>query len=134
MESAAFLSTFFVPCTGGILIYFHVIFCRGGMASSVEEVEAADEQKVPNGEHTDKSKNENVGGCCQGANGVSCCMTAGFDNNRGIGKATEAHKKQGHRPSLNWPLFEDRNVRIAIGVFGVVAAAAVAYNVYRRSG
>ncbi|KAK4282331.1 hypothetical protein QN277_013722 [Acacia crassicarpa] len=107
---------------------------RGQMGPSVEEVKGTDDQKVPNGELTDKGKNENVGGCCQGANGVSCCMTANFEKNKGIGETTEAHKKQGHQSSWSGPLFEERNVRIAVGVFGILAAATVAYKIYRRSG
>lgn len=108
------------------------------MGRSDEKVKGADDQKVPNGEHTNKgknhlerdnlNKNENMGGCCQGANGVSCCMTANSE------KATEASPKQGHKSTWNWPVLEDRNVRIGVTVFGAVAAAAVAYKIYRRSG
>ncbi|XP_028772357.1 uncharacterized protein LOC114729515 [Neltuma alba] len=109
---------------------------RGQMGPSVEEVKGTDDHKVPNGELTDKGKNENVGGCCQGANGVSCCMNPpSSEKNKAIKETTEqAHHKRGHKSSGSWPLFEERNVRIAVGVFGILAAATVAYKIYRRSG
>ncbi|XP_028772364.1 altered inheritance of mitochondria protein 32-like [Neltuma alba] len=48
---------------------------RCQMGQSVKEVRGTDGQKVPSEEPIEKGKNQNVGGCCQGANGVSCCMS-----------------------------------------------------------
>lgn len=107
-------------------------------------VEGAVDKKLSNGEHISKennlervnlSKNENVGGCCQGAKGTSCCMTASFEQNKIIGESTEAHQKQhGRKSNFNWAVFEERKVGIAVAAVGVAVAAAVAFKFYRRSG
>ncbi|KAF7819517.1 altered inheritance of mitochondria protein 32 [Senna tora] len=116
---------------------------KGEVIQRLWRVKRAGDQKLPNGAHTNKknhlerdnlSKIENVGGCCQGANGVSCCMTANFEQNKKNEGTTEAHQKQGQKSSWNWSILEERKVGIAVAVLGAAAAAAVAYKIYRRSG
>ncbi|MBA0753199.1 hypothetical protein Gogos_021418 [Gossypium gossypioides] len=87
------------------------------MGASTEGGDKTDEQKLPNGnevkknekheETTTQKTTENVDGCCQGANGFTCCMTASL----------EANEKEK-----------------TAAVVGVVATVAVAYSYYRRSG
>ncbi|TKY63202.1 Altered inheritance of mitochondria protein 32 [Spatholobus suberectus] len=118
---------------------------RGQMGPSVAEVKGADDQKVANGEDTSKGKNnqvesdnlsskENVAGCCQGVNGVSCCRSASLEQTNGIEETPEAHKKQGSKVSCNWPALQQRDIFTAVGVLGAVAVIAVAYKLYRRAG
>lgn len=102
------------------------------MGPSVAEVKGADESKLANGEDANKGKEnhvesdnnvsskEDVGGCCQGVNGVSCCRAE---------NATEKSKI-----SKSWPVLKERDILIAVGVLGAVAAVTVAYKLYRRSG
>jgi len=101
------------------------------------EMKVADDQKLGNGEHNGKgslSNNENVGGCCQGANGVSCCQSASFELNKDIdNKSAEADKRQGSNCSCSWPLLQKRDILTATAILGALAAVAVAYRFYRRS-
>ncbi|XP_020207129.1 altered inheritance of mitochondria protein 32 [Cajanus cajan] len=105
---------------------------RGQMGPSVAEVKGADDQKVANGEDT--ASKENVGGCCQGVNGVSCCRSASVEKNNEIEETPEAHKKQGRKICSNWPVLQQRDILAAVGVVGAVAVVAVAYKLYRRAG
>ncbi|RDY09957.1 hypothetical protein CR513_05588 [Mucuna pruriens] len=100
---------------------------------------------VANGEDTSKGKNnhvasdnlsskENVAGCCQGVNGVSCCRSASVEQNNGIEEKPEAHKKQGSKSCCNWPVLQQRDILTAVSVVGAVAVVAVAYKLYRRAG
>lgn len=116
------------------------------MGVSAEEGEKANEQKLPNGENVDKSKEQGSGsqdikesfaGCCQGANGgVTCCRDGSFQqSDEGEEKKLEASSKQGSFCKLpNWiQKLEQRDVLAAAAVVGAVATVAVAYSYYRRS-
>ncbi|KEH22139.1 putative thioredoxin-like ferredoxin [Medicago truncatula] len=113
---------------------------RGQMGPSVPEVKGANDQKLANGnlangEHANKiekniesnslSREENVTGCCQGVNGVSCCS---FPN-----PAKRDEIKEGKSCKIR-SLLKERDVLTAVGVLGAGAAVAVAYKLYRRSG
>lgn len=115
------------------------------MGPPVAEVKGADDQKLANGddagnakknqvESVNLSNNENVAACCQGVNGASCCMSASLEQTKGIEETTEAHKKQCSKISWNWPVLQERQILTAAGVLGALAAVAVAYRFYRRSG
>lgn len=106
------------------------------------EVERVDEQKLPNGKEEPKRKKlvdgntqvtkENVtGGCCQGANGFSCCKDGSSDVT-GEKKQKEIKSQGGLSSWLG--SFERRDVLTAAAVVGAVATIAVAYSVHRRSG
>ena len=117
---------------------------RGQMGPSVADGKEADDQKVANGEETGKvkknnhvesdnlSSKENVGGCCQGVNGVSCCRSASLEQNKEIEETPETHKK-GSKICSNWPQLQQRDIRTAVGVLGAVAVVVVAYKLYRRA-
>lgn len=116
------------------------------MGPPVAELKGADDhQKLADGGDTRKvkkndvesnnlSNNENVAGCCQGVNGVSCCRSESFEQNKGIDKTAEAHKKQGSQTSWSWPVLLERHILTSAGILGALAAVAVAYRFYRRSG
>ncbi|KAK7339591.1 hypothetical protein VNO77_20269 [Canavalia gladiata] len=119
---------------------------RGQMGPSIAEVKGANDQKLANANGEDSSKGkenhvesdnlsskENVAGCCQGVNGVSCCRSANLEQNNGIAE-TEARKKQGSKISCNWPVLQQRDILTAVGVLGAAAVVAVAYKLYRRAG
>ena len=67
------------------------------MGPGVAEVKVADEQKLGNGDDNGKgslSNKENVGGCCQGSNGVSCCRSTSFEQNKeNDNKSAGAYKR-----------------------------------------
>ncbi|TKY50473.1 Altered inheritance of mitochondria protein 32 [Spatholobus suberectus] len=110
---------------------------RGQMGPPVAKIKGADNQKLANGDDNGKvnlSNNENVAGCCQGVNGVSCCRSASFEQNKGIDKTAEAYKKQGSNISWCWPVLQKRDILTAGGILGALAAVALAYRFYRRSG
>ncbi|BFG26962.1 hypothetical protein CerSpe_132360 [Prunus speciosa] len=126
---------------------------RGQMGVSSEEGEKVNDQKLPNGEDNKKSEekpqengnqiqnNENFSGCCQGANGFTCCKDVSLEQNSGseekkLKETTEACGKKdalGRLSSLigKW---EQSDVLAAAAVVGAVATVAVAYSFYRRSG
>ena len=115
------------------------------MGPPIAAVKGADDQKLANGddignvkknnvESNNLSNNENVVGCCQGVNGVSCCRSANFEQNKGIEETTEAHKKEGSKICWKWPALQERDILTAAGILGALAAVAVAYKFYRRSG
>ncbi|XP_020227034.1 uncharacterized protein LOC109808441 [Cajanus cajan] len=104
---------------------------RGQMGQPVAEIKGVDDYKLANGDDNSKanpSNNENVAGCCQGVNGISCCRSEGID------KTAEAYKKQGSNTSWYWPILQKRDILTAGGILGALAAVAVAYRVYKRSG
>ncbi|KAL2335741.1 hypothetical protein Fmac_016954 [Flemingia macrophylla] len=104
---------------------------RGQMGSPVAEIKGADNHKLANGDDNSRSNlnnNENVAGCCQGVNGVSCCRSEGFD------KTVEAYEKQGSNKSWYWPILQKGDILTASGILGALAAVAVAYRFYKRSG
>lgn len=105
---------------------------RGQMGPPGAEIKVADDHKLANGVYNNKanlSNNENVTGCCQGVNGVSCCRTASFDD-----KTAEAYKKQGSN-NISWclPVLKKRDILTAGGILGALAAVAVAFRFYRRA-
>lgn len=116
------------------------------MGAPLDELKVANGQKLANGDDTHKikknvelesnnlSNNENVVGCCQGVNGVSCCRSASFEQNKVVDETAEANKKQGCQVCLSWPLLQKRDILTATGILGALAVAAVGYRFYRRSG
>lgn len=113
-----------------------MIIHRGQLGASKEEDRKVKEEKLPNGKEAEKSKKheanntqvkENVGGCCQGANGFSCCMNGSVDE-----KGTEI--KAPSKLSSWIGSLEQRDVLTATAVIGAVATIAIAYSYYRRSG
>ncbi|KAL9323266.1 hypothetical protein ACSQ67_008123 [Phaseolus vulgaris] len=104
---------------------------RGQMGPPVAEVKVADDHKLANGDYN----NENVGGCCQGVNGVSCCRSPSFEQNKQDihNKSAEASKRQGSNISCSWPSLQKRDILTASAILGALAAVAVAYRFYRRS-
>lgn len=132
---------------------FNFIPNRGQMGVSSEEGEKINNQKLRNGEDNKKSEekpqengnqiqnNENFSGCCQGANGFTCCKDVSLEQNSGseekkLKETTEACGKKdalGRLSSLigKW---EQSDVLAAAAVVGAVATVAVAYSLYRRSG
>ncbi|PPS06637.1 hypothetical protein GOBAR_AA14008 [Gossypium barbadense] len=120
---------------------------RGQMGVSTESGDGTGEQKLPNGtevkknekpeESTVQKTRENVGGCCQGANGSSCCMTASSEvsETKKTEETTKAHGKKGLCGLTSWVgSWDQRDVLTAAAVVGAVATVAVAYSYYRRSG
>ncbi|KAI3768797.1 hypothetical protein L2E82_19631 [Cichorium intybus] len=100
---------------------------RGEMG--VEKAEKVVEKTVPNGndvkaiEKDDVSNaKENTGGCCQGANGFSCCQ----DDTSGAKKST-------FNLNLFTKKWEQHEMFTAAAVVGAVATVAVAYSLYKRS-
>ncbi|XVF57992.1 hypothetical protein PTKIN_Ptkin07bG0026700 [Pterospermum kingtungense] len=120
---------------------------RGQMGASTEEGDKTEEQKLPNGEEVKKSEKheestaqntkDNVGGCCQGANGFTCCMTASSEVNES--KTSEETREVPGKTRMckltSWvESWEQRDILTAAAVVGAVATVAVAYSYYRRSG
>ncbi|KAL1553359.1 altered inheritance of mitochondria protein 32-like [Salvia divinorum] len=109
---------------------------RGQMGVAVKEAEKVEEPKVANGTSTNNHEQQpqevatgettkNVGGCCQGANGFSCCM------NEVVERKTDNKEAQGL--SAWTGKWEQRHVLTTVAVVGAVATIAVAYGVYRRA-
>ncbi|ESQ32704.1 hypothetical protein EUTSA_v10004412mg [Eutrema salsugineum] len=94
-----------------------------------EEAKKEEEHKIPNGnsvvEREPEEKKGFTGGCCQGANGVSCCQE----------QTPEPVKKEGS-VKLNWfrSMIEKEELLLGAAAVGAVATIAVAYSIYRRSG
>ncbi|OMO69327.1 Sucraseferredoxin-like protein [Corchorus olitorius] len=114
---------------------------RGQLGGPTEGGDKTNEQKLPNGTKHEESTappktNENTGGCCQGVNGVSCCMTASSEvSERKVEEKGEANGKTGLGKLKCWAdSWEQRDVLTAAAVIGAVATIAVAYSYYRRSG
>ncbi|XWS30404.1 hypothetical protein CRYUN_Cryun24cG0114500 [Craigia yunnanensis] len=121
---------------------------RGQMGASTEGGDKTDEQKLPNGTEAKKNKKheestaqktkETVGGCCQGANGFTCCMTASSEvSERKKSEETieEVRGKTGMGSLTSWvESWEQHEVLTAAAVVGAIATIAVGYSYYRRSG
>lgn len=94
-----------------------------------EEAEKEAEHKIPNGNSIVEPREPVeqkgfTGGCCQGANGVSCCQD----------QAPEPVKKEGSM-KLNWlRSMGKEEVLLGAAAVSAVATIAVAYSIYRRSG
>lgn len=110
---------------------------RGQLGASTKEDETVEEQKLPNGDDVKKQEKleeiniqenkDDSGGCCQGANGFSCCRAESPE-------ASEQKKKGLCRLSSWIGLLEQSDILAAAAVVGAVATVAVAYSLYRRSG
>ncbi|XVF14039.1 hypothetical protein REPUB_Repub09cG0022200 [Reevesia pubescens] len=120
---------------------------RGQLGGSTEGGDKTAEQKLPNGTEVKKNEKreestaqktiENVGGCCQGANGFTCCMTASSEvsESKKSEETIEVRGKTGPGRLSSWvESWEQRDVLTAAAVVGAVATVAVAYSYYRRSG
>lgn len=118
------------------MIRIDSIDSRGQMGAPAEITEKAVEQSLPNGngvkvsEKDDnisniKDEKENTGGCCQGANGFSCCRDESSE-----GKEV---KKSIFKPYFLTKKWEQHEVFTAAAVVGAVATVAVAYSLYKRS-
>lgn len=106
------------------------------MGASLEKDEKTEEQKLPSesqktGEQFQEggtNSKENVSGCCQGANGFSCCREENPD------QKTDS-KVQGSKSLMNWMgRWEQNDLYLAAAVVGAAATVAVAYSLYRKSG
>lgn len=117
------------------------------MGASTERGDKTDEQKLPNGievkknekheETTTQKTKENVDGCCQGADGVTYCMTASLEasEKEKSEEPREVCGKTGMCKLTSWvESWEQHHILTAATVVGVVATVAVAYSYYRRSG
>ncbi|KAI3665984.1 hypothetical protein L6452_44622 [Arctium lappa] len=117
---------------------------RGQMgAPPVKKAQKAVEQTLPNGNDLEVSENdnqtnstkeekekENGGGCCQGANGFSCCR----DEKSETGTETEKEvKKPTGKLDFLTKKWEQREVFTAAALVGAVVTVAVAYSFYKRS-
>jgi hypothetical protein len=69
-----------------INVEFNCMNCfRGQMGPPIAEVKGENDQKLGNGKNINvESNNENVVGCCQGVDGVSCCKSQSFEQNKVI--------------------------------------------------
>lgn len=120
------------------------------MGATAEEGGKADKQKLPNGdvkkskkkpeESSTKSNKDDGAGCCQGGSGLSCCRDGSLEQN-GMGEeknlketASEHEKKGLGKLSLCMGSLEQSEVLTAVAVVSAVAAVAVAYSFYKRSG
>lgn len=117
------------------------------MGAPTEEGKMAAEQMLPNGKAAKERKKreesnseitqENVGGCCQGSNGFSCCRdgSLGVNEERKLEKNINAHGKKGLGKASSWiASLEQSDVLAAVAVIGAVATVAVAYSLYKKSG
>ena len=91
------------------------------------------EKVIPNGADADHGKKlkeskkvnaDSATGCCQGANGTSCCMDVSQE------------KKQKEQPAKvsGWiGSLQQSDVLSAVAVVGALAVVAVAFSFYRKS-
>ncbi|KAF5746894.1 hypothetical protein HS088_TW06G01070 [Tripterygium wilfordii] len=120
---------------------------RGQMGASSEEGEKVAEQKLPNATDDKKSEkheeiinqgnSENMSGCCQGANGFSCCRDGDLEvsEEKKLKEAIKVDGPKGMAKLSSWiGSWEQHDVLAAVSVVGAVATVAVAYSLYRRSG
>ena len=106
------------------------------MGVNYKEAEKVEEPKLSNGTNAINNEKlpqeivaeetiERAGGCCQGANGMSCCREEKVEK-----KADE--KAVGG--ICGWTgKWEQRHVLTTVAVVGAVATVAIAYGVYRRA-
>lgn len=73
-----------------------------------------------------KDEKESTGGCCQGANGFSCCRDESPE-------ATKEGKKSICKLNFFTKKWEQHEIFTAAAVVGAVATVAVAYSLYKRS-
>ena len=113
-----------------MLLRLDIINCRGQMGvPPVEKAEKAVEQALPNGsdlKESVKEEKENTGGCCQGANGVSCCRDESSE-------AKTEGKKSTYKLDIFSKKWEQHEIFTAAALVGAVATVAVAYSLYKRS-
>lgn len=123
---------------------------RGQMGISVEGGQKETDQKLPNGEdikskeiHNDsggQNNKENFAGCCQGANGITCCRDGSVEQSsksedKKLKDNAEGSGIQGLLGKLSsWIGWEQSEVLTAAAVVGAAATVAVVYRYYRRSG
>ncbi|KAF5739598.1 hypothetical protein HS088_TW12G00807 [Tripterygium wilfordii] len=119
---------------------------RGQMGASSEDGEKVAEQKLRNGTYDKKSKkreeinrgnSENTSGCCQGANGFSCCRDGNLEvsEEEELKEPLEVDGPNGMAKLPSWiGSWEQHDVLAAAAVVGAVATVAVAYSLFRRSG
>lgn len=74
---------------------------------------------------TKEEKENSSGGCCQGANGFSCCRDEKSETEK------EVNKENGKRNFL-MKKWEKHEVFTVTAVVGAVVTVAVAYNFYKR--
>ncbi|XP_052189257.1 altered inheritance of mitochondria protein 32 [Diospyros lotus] len=114
---------------------------RGQMGAPVGHSESVGDKKIANGERLENTekpkengiqdKKEDVGSCCQGANGFSCCRDGNFE----VKKTVEIQEKKGVGKPSSWiGNWEQTDVLAAVAVIGAAATIAVAYSFYKRSG
>ncbi|KAJ4888240.1 Sucrase/ferredoxin-like family protein [Raphanus sativus] len=93
-----------------------------------EEAEKEDEHKISNGNSVVERELVETkgftGGCCQGANGVSCCQE----------QTPEPVKKEASVKKNWFSWMEKEEVLLGAAAVGAIATIAVAYSIYRRSG
>ncbi|KAK9067324.1 hypothetical protein SSX86_014650 [Deinandra increscens subsp. villosa] len=103
---------------------------RGEMGvPPVEKAEKVVEPTLLNGsdlKENTKDEKENTGGCCQGANGFSCCRDE-------TSEANKEGKKSTYKFDFFTKKWEQHEIYTAAGVVGAVATVAVAYSLYKRS-
>ncbi|KAF3590902.1 hypothetical protein DY000_02025459 [Brassica cretica] len=95
-----------------------------GLIPEGEEAVKEDEHKIPNGNGLQVEKKGFTGGCCQGANGVSCCQE----------QTPEPVKKEGSVKKNWFRSIEKEELLLGAAAVGAVATIAVAYSIYRKSG
>ncbi|XP_018477391.2 uncharacterized protein LOC108848503 isoform X1 [Raphanus sativus] len=95
-----------------------------GLIPEGEEAVKEDEHKIQNGNGVQVEKKEFTGGCCQGANGVSCCQE----------QTPEPVKKEGSVKQNWFRTIEKEELLLGAAAIGAVATIAVAYSIYRKSG
>ncbi|MCL7029972.1 hypothetical protein MKW94_022860 [Papaver nudicaule] len=79
---------------------------------------------------------QDAGSCCQGPNGVSCCRDEKAEDTTNVKKATAGIKTSCQERLSAWMngKFEQSEVFAGLAVVSAVAAIAVGYSIYRRSG
>lgn len=104
---------------------------RGEMGvPPVEKADKAVEETLPNGNglkkddiSNDKETIQNTGGCCKGANGLSCCQ----DETPGVKKSSFKNL------NLFTKKWEQHEMFTAAAIVGALATVAVGYSLYKRS-
>ncbi|OWM74926.1 hypothetical protein CDL15_Pgr021277 [Punica granatum] len=112
---------------------------RGQMGASPVEGEKTNEKHRKEKKHKKRhqetpiedKKEAPASGCCQGANGLSCCKDGNFEDKE---VASEPKGKKGLCNLSCWVgKWEQRELLTAAAVVGAVATVAVAYSFYKRS-
>ncbi|KAK9039571.1 hypothetical protein V6N11_014768 [Hibiscus sabdariffa] len=108
---------------------------KGGVEKLPNETEAKKNKKHE--KITAQKTTKNVGGCCQGANGFTCCMTTSSEpsEKERIEEPSEVSGKFGMCKLTRWvDSLEQHNVLTTTTVVGAIVTIVVAYSYYRRSG